>query len=114
MDIINMTSNEYESFNVLGRIDELLKERGWSKNELAKRSNITQSTISSWYSRNYVPGVPSIERVCQAFGITLTEFFITDSDFTFTLTVKQKELLLASSKLSDEQYEMLLKFIKTL
>ncbi|MBP3234875.1 MAG: helix-turn-helix transcriptional regulator [Eubacterium sp.] len=114
MNTNNSTSNEYESFNVLGRIDELLRERGWSKNELAKRSHMTQSTISSWYSRNYVPGIPSIDRVCRAFGITLTEFFITEKDFTFTLTQRQKELLLASSKLSDEQYEMLLKFIKTL
>ena len=106
-----MTSNYIESFDVLGRIDKLLAERGWSKNKLAKESKISQSTISSWYSRNQIPSVPTIESVCKALGITLTEFFITDEDMSFALTERQKALLLAVSKLTDDQFDKLLALV---
>ena len=101
-------------FDVLERISFLMSERGWSQNELAKRAGMTQSTVSSWYSRNYCPSVPTIERVCKAFGITLTEFFLTDDDHSITLTEKQRKLLLAASKLSDVQLDKLIKLIESL
>ena len=105
---------EYASFDVIGRINQLLDERGWSQNQLAKYSGITQSTISSWYNKNQIPTVPTIERACKAFGITLTEFFTTDEDETFTLTEKQKNLLLTSSKLTNEQFDSLISLVTSM
>ena len=60
------------------RIQELLNQRGWSKYQLAKRANLPQSTISSLLNRESIPTVPTIERCCKAFGITMAEFFNSD------------------------------------
>lgn len=41
--------------DVLGKILKYRKERGWTEYELAKRSELPQSTISSWYRKDIQP-----------------------------------------------------------
>ena len=61
--------------DVLERIVFYRKQKGCSEYQLAEESGLTQSTISSWYRKNMIPSVPSLEKVCNAFGITLSQFF---------------------------------------
>lgn len=49
-----------------------------------------------------VPAVPSFEKICNAFGITLSQFFA-DEDSAVTLTEAQKKLLEKWSGLSEDQ-----------
>lgn len=72
---------------------------------------MTQSTKSSWYRKNLNPTIPSLEKICNAFGITFSKFFATDSD-SFSLTILQKELVLEISHFSEEQQSALLNFFK--
>ena len=51
------------------------EERGWTEYQLAERSGLPQSTISSWYRKHLVPTIPSLEKICAAFGITLSQLF---------------------------------------
>lgn len=37
--------------DILKRITEMRIEKGWTEYELAERSELTQSTISSWYRK---------------------------------------------------------------
>lgn len=60
---------------VLERIDELRKQRGWSINNLALESMLTQSTLNNLYMRNAEPKIATLRAICDAFGITLSEFF---------------------------------------
>lgn len=60
--------------NVLDRIVEFRTAKGWSEYQLAEESGMTQSTISSWYRRHMTPSIPSLERICDAFGISLSQF----------------------------------------
>ena len=53
------------------RIQELMLSRGWTEYKLAKESNLSQSTIANVFKRNNAPTLPTLETVCQAFGITL-------------------------------------------
>ena len=55
--------------DILKRITEMRIEKGWTEYELAERSELTQSTISSWYRKNLIPSIPSLEHICNAFGI---------------------------------------------
>ena len=64
--------------DVLARITALRTGRNWSEYQLAERSGLTQSTISSWYRKNMMPSIPSLERICDAFDITLSQFFLED------------------------------------
>lgn len=61
------------------RIVFLCNQRGWSVNELIKRSNINQSTISEIMSgRSKYPRINTLKKISNGFGITLSEFFDDD------------------------------------
>ena len=62
--------------DVLQRINELREERHWTEYQLAERSGLTQSTISSWYRKNMLPTIPSLTKICDAFGISISQFFL--------------------------------------
>lgn len=100
--------------DVLKRIHQLRIERGWSEYELAVKSDITQSTISSWYRRNMLPTIPSIQKICKGFDITMSQFFLEDEDDITSITPQQKRLLIYSAKLEPRQMEALLKFLDEL
>ncbi len=76
----------------LERIRFLLKERGWSVYKLAQTAEIPQSTLANLFMRNNVPTIPTLERICEALGITLAEFFSEDG------TVSSEERLDRSMK----------------
>lgn len=99
--------------NVLDRIVELRTERNWTEYQLAEKSGLTQSTISSWYRKNVSPTIPSLEKICDAYGITMSQFFLEDSNAT-DLTPLQMELVKSSHKLDTEQMERLVYFLKSL
>lgn len=61
--------------DVLDKIEELRAERNWSKNYLALESGLTQSTLNNLYSRKTEPKISTLRAICNAFGITLSEFF---------------------------------------
>ena len=60
---------------VLERIEELCDKEGWSHYVLAKRSGISQSTISNMFSRTNQPTFITVAKICDAFGITMAQFF---------------------------------------
>ena len=88
--------------DILSVITAYREERGWTEYQLAERSGLPQSTISSWYRKNMVPTIPSLEKICTAFDITLSQLFA-EEDAPVSLTEAQKKLLERWSKLSEEQ-----------
>ena len=100
--------------NVLDRIVEFRTAKGWSEYQLAEEAGMTQSTISSWYRRHMTPSVPSLERICDAFDISLSQFFMESGSQPIVLTDKQVELINATNKLSPEQLDNLLIFLNSL
>ena len=100
-------------FNVLDRITYYRSQRNWTEYQLAEHSGLTQSTISSWYRKNMLPNITSLEKICNALGITMSQFFSTDSE-PFSLTPLQKEILMEINHLSEDQQKALVQFFKTL
>lgn len=84
------------------RIKVLMDNKGWSEYRLAKEAELPQSTISHLFKRNNAPTYPTIEAICRAFGITLSQFFAEDGE-PVVLTNEQQELILAWGTLTDEQ-----------
>ena len=99
--------------NVLNQITYYRLQKGWTEYQLATKSGLTQSTISSWYRKDLVPSIPSLEKICNAFGITLSQFF-SENETPYALTDIQKQLLDASTVLTEEQQLSLIEFIKKL
>lgn len=100
--------------DILKKITDLREERHWSEYQLAVKSGLTQSTISSWYRKNMIPSVLSLAKICDAFGITLSQFFVEEGSEIVLLNKKQIEMLNTVSKLNAEQYDALLNFLKKL
>ena len=61
--------------DALERIKNLMSERGWTEYKLAKEAELPQSTISTLFSRNNLPSIPTLEAICQGLGITMSQFF---------------------------------------
>ena len=101
--------------DVLNKITQLREERNWSEYQLAERSGLTQSTISSWYRKNMTPSIPSLSKICDAFGITLSQFFLEEGDNkTVLLNEKQLLLLKQASRLTSDQFDSLVNFLQKL
>ncbi|MBQ9936358.1 MAG: helix-turn-helix transcriptional regulator [Lachnospiraceae bacterium] len=100
--------------NVLDKIVQLRESRKWSEYQLAEKSGLTQSTISSWYRKNMLPTIPSLQKICDAFDITLSQFFMEENEEIHSLTDNQSKLLQAATRLQPEQYQQLIKFIESL
>jgi transcriptional regulator with XRE-family HTH domain len=100
--------------DILEKITKLRLEHHWSMYQLAKKSGLPQSTISSWYNNNMLPTIHSLQCICDAFDISLSQFFLDDSSDTVKLNEKQIRLLNATSKLNDKQQDALYNFIDTL
>lgn len=88
--------------DILSVITAYREERGWTEYQLAERSGLPQSTISSWYRKNMIPTIPSLAKICAAFGITLSQLFA-EEDTPVSLTDSQKQLLERWSRLSEDQ-----------
>lgn len=64
----------------LMRIDELCRERGWSHYRLAKEMGIAANNINNLFRRTSTPSVYTLRKVCGAFGITMSQFFLDKED----------------------------------
>lgn len=102
-------NNDY----ILDKIRELRDARKWSEYKLSEESGIPQSTISSWFRHKAVPSVASLEAICKAFNITLSQFFYNE-DQALSLSEEQKKLILLSQKLSKAQLNFLIGFLSEL
>ena len=55
--------------DVLQKITLQRTARNWTEYQLAVRSGLPQSTISSWYRKNMLPSLSSLEKICTAFDM---------------------------------------------
>lgn len=100
--------------DILEKITELRIERHWTEYQLAEASGLTQSTISSWYRKGMLPTLPSLMKICEAFNISVSQFFLEDNKQAVLLNERQSQLMEAASKLNVDQYKALLNFLQTL
>ena len=71
------------------RLRELMNSRGWSEYRLAKESKLSMSTISNIFHRGSIPSIPTLETLCNTFGISLGQFFSKGVSFKWS---KQKSV----------------------
>ena len=62
-----------------GRLNELLTERNLTLYQASKLSDVPRSTLNNARKRGGQLSVDTIERLCVALGITLSELFAENS-----------------------------------
>ncbi|MCM1496097.1 MAG: helix-turn-helix transcriptional regulator [Bacteroides sp.] len=99
--------------NTQKRIRQLMDERGWTDYRLAKEASLSHSTVTNMFNRNNAPTLPTLEAVCRAFGITLSQFSSEGND-PAQLTEEQRVLFSRWSTLTEEQKTLLLTLMNTM
>ena len=102
-----------ENVDVQKNIRELMDERGWTDYLLAKEANLSHSTVTNMFNRNNAPILPTLEAVCNGFGITIVQFF-SDRTEASALTSEQQELFSKWSTLTERQKKLLLELMETM
>ena len=69
--------NTQTHFNVLERLSEIREQRNMTVYRLAKLSGIPQSSIATWYSKQFYPPIDKLEILCNVLEISLADFFNT-------------------------------------
>ena len=93
--------------DIIAKIEKLKSERGWTDYELSQQSMITQSTIASMKARNSPPKLDTLQAICNAFGITLAQFFLEDEQIE-VLSEQEKSLLESFRKLPPKKQKALI------
>ncbi len=92
---------------VLEKIDKLRLARNWSINNLAMEAMLTQSTLNNLYTRKAEPKLSTLRAICNAFGITLSEFFAEEEQ-----SEDEEELIRRVRALNDEKKKGLLTLLR--
>ena len=103
--------------NILNTITAYRKERNWSLYDLAAHSEMKLTTISTWYNENAIPSIPSLVKICDAFQITLSEFFAKaegSESVPVALTPQQMQVIEKWSILRPDQQEAFLNLLNTI
>ena len=95
------------------RIKELCKKRGYTKYRLAQITGMTQTALGNILNQKSLATIVNLERICDAFGITLAQFF-TDDGSKLNLTQDQQEILDIWDDLESKEREILIGFIRSL
>ena len=95
------------------RIKELCAKKNMSQYELAKRVEMTQSSISTLLNEGNVPKITTLEKVCKGFGITIAQFFAVDEQFP-DLSEEQRKVLNTWEKLSVKEKAAIEKIVSSI
>ncbi len=95
------------------RISELLDERGWSPPHLAKVVGVPTSTITDIFKRNSYTTLLLIQKISDAFDITVGEFFAFDIPPSpeMPLTPRETRIMSYVKKLNAHNQERVIDFM---
>ena len=99
--------------DILSTITQYRNDRHWTEYQLAERAGLPQSTISSWYRKNLQPSVSSLDKICNAFGITLAQLFSED-ETAICLSQDQRELLTRWAILREDQKKAIIELLNVM
>lgn len=99
--------------DILERITSHRVSRNWTEYQLAQKSGIPQSTISTWYRKKMLPTLSSLDKICRAFDMTMAQF-LSENDGLTEITPDQKELLSKWELLTSAQKNAFLNLMESI
>ena len=92
------------------RLWKLLIDKKINKTQLKELAGINSNCIAKM-GKDEPVHMEILMKICDAFEITLSQFFLEDSNQSVVLNERQLQLLEVSAKLDKEQTEALIKFL---
>lgn len=87
--MLNQNSDQF----VLKQIKKLCEQRNWSLYRLAIESSLPYSTLNNLFRRGNVPSINTLCKICDAFNMSLAEFFSENNEALSSLNPEQQNLI---------------------
>ncbi len=87
--------------DIVKKIDDIRVKRGWSFYKLAQESGLSQQTFTQWMNKKSTPTISALKSVCDAFEITLSDFFAETN--TIEATPETKKIIENWNYLSQDE-----------
>ena len=97
---------------VAENISSLCEKRNISKYRLSQMSGISQSSLGRIMKQESLPSLVTLEKICEALGVSLSQFFREET--SVDLTESQKEVLKIWDDLSSDERETVLAMLRGL
>lgn len=104
---------EVRLIDIIRRIDELCELHHMSKYRLSQITGISQSAFSKMARQQTSLSLETIQRICDAFGITMAQFFSVSDEYP-DLTQQQKFLLNYWGMMDRQKQEFILLMMEKL
>ena len=98
--------------HIADKITSLCEKRDISKYRLSQLSGISQSSLGRIMAQENLPSLITLEKICAALGVTLSQFF--QEGNSENLTEKQKEVLGIWNDLSTNEQETVMSMLRGL
>ena len=102
---------EIRKSEIANEVARLCKERGITQYELAKRSQLQESSVRNMFQKGTTPTYRTLSAICGGLGITVPQFF-TGSSFLEKLPPDEKELMTIYLKLDEKDRSRLLSYAR--
>ena len=93
------------------KINRMCEARGWTLYQLSDRTEIPYSTLNSAINRNAAPKIDTLQRICDAFGISLAQFFMEDEQLEI-LSLEEKKLVTLFRKLTENKLRAIIEILE--
>ena len=93
------------------KINRMCEARGWTLYQLSDRTEIPYSTLNSAINRNAAPKIDTLQRICDAFGISLAQFFMEDEQLEI-LSSEEKKLVTLFRKLTENKQRAIIEILE--
>lgn len=102
--------------DVINRIEALLKFKHWTPYKLAKEANMSYSNLNNILNRHSCPSIATLEKICNGFNISLSEFFAFDENplRNNELSETHQDIINSYESLSYRNQELLLAYLRGL
>ena len=95
------------------RLSELCKKHDYTRYRLSQLTGMSQTALAKIFSGESIPTIPTLEKLCDALGITLAQFFTKDGVLP-DLTEEQRKILEIWDSLESREKEIMFSFVQSL
>ena len=104
-----MRTEDYIADNIIA----LCKKRDMSKYRLSQLTGISQSSIGKIIAKESLPTMPTVEKICDALGVTMAQFFA-GKDVPVNLSESQQEVLKIWDDLDEKEQAVVMSMLRGL
>ena len=104
---------EIRKSEIANEVARLCKERGITQYELAKRSQLQESSVRNMFQKGTTPTYRTLLKICEGLGLTIPQFF-DRSSFLEKLPTEEKELMSIYLKLDQKDRGHLVAYARKL